>query len=480
MKKISAVFLGFSFVSCSTFQKMTNSEPQPPKIEFLTETPVVQKRVVSGVVTENDTSSQLKLLKDRLFSASNAKDLQILIDKLNTDYDTLPVDAQYATIQLSVLGCFKDFSIRTRPLFDDFRGGVDVADLFSPSAKKGVKIQEDPTQHLMKLLSTNLQIRLPRVNWQVWQDYFGVAKTTTERTKDIKKFVSQSDLKSYLGRECQPIISKARNRLSQLKNKEIIWNDKILEGPNSYTGETLTEDRFRDKSPDEQVKQIANYEISTELAKLDLALSWMGFYVAYESHAPEVAKYNFNFPEFLYGRAPISLSDKDTSERIQHPDRKRSFRLLESVGAEWMQFSKMALRESFLYMRLAIEQMRQSKIKSESYSEEDLLRMADRLQNLGQTLAGSHPLGLVGPSRQYIEVRLDEFFQKPPTDLKALMATNFDVRTKEKNAWNITAYQRYFPTVKDNDDIKTAKKALVEYLDKLPLSVYLAGVWSFL
>ncbi|MES2964071.1 MAG: hypothetical protein V4760_09290 [Bdellovibrionota bacterium] len=418
------------------------------------------KRNPAGNVA-NLMSPEFIGIRDRFLKVKTADELDQVLSDLNAKYDTLQAnDSRLFAAQAVTLIPFRGVVWRLIPV-----------------AQKA-KITHSAVLTMVKQISTGIGIFLPTQQWQAAFDYVslpyargGAVSTQLENEAQVQSFFSGPVMKSIL---------QARNRVAKidLKGKDVVWDNQLLYGPASFQDDL---DRYR---------LVGEVERWVVLANLHSTVAQLAFARAYSAEGSSDVMENIGR---LYGIdgwfSGVEGAPARDRVKVMRSGKFAKWGTLVPDGAQWTKASLSNLRASSEIMASVWNQIQRRpmgdswSIDPTFFQSRDIVRTGDmRVEDVVAMMKGPAKIRSA-VTGETVTVNIPAFYENPPRDLKALLATGFNtepewktmtfatagksVALKARNydsgspaAWDLNQYRTFLPEVQNGNDVKRAARVL--------------------
>jgi hypothetical protein len=371
--------------------------------------------------TEGEMSASTKVIRDGLLNAKTAKDLDILLVKLEAAYPTMDVAGKYFAAQILPLKNMRGIVWRLRPLVET-KG---VSGAFS-----GNRATHSAAVTMLRETAAGIDAYLPTDQWRAGFDY--VTQPSEEMTTaDQFKFVH--DLQAFTIAIVIPALKTASLRINDDvlpkmdTTTNFVWDNKVAYGTGSM---------------DDGVKRFVGHGRIEAMASRVMIMN--SIHAAYVGSA-----YNHDsLPQVvsamgqLYGidgflpKAELGVT-AEQRQRVFNSflsaDRSKGFLSIHPNGRGYMvkalEFARASVAESALIAK-ALQDLPANSNKGlnpllfQSSAQPFLMTGADRLNELMKVdQAGEVRSGLTGKS---VRVNISAFYTNPPMNLAYLMPNDWD------------------------------------------------------
>ena len=411
------------------------------------------RKISAASYGEGDLSEKFKDFRKEFLECKTADCLQGLLDKSEREYETYPADLKFFVAQFQMLRPFRGIVFRLRPIFENFNQSV-----------------HSMAVTILRTLASTMRVYLPTDQWEAGFKYVTVPSPNEAQDRQYTKI---HQFQTFLVTVAGKSVKKAHDRINAIYksnlSKPIVWDNKMFYGTGSFDDGL---DRYR----------VYDYaEIAATLGSLSMTLHSVAMFCAYEmDQMLDVAEAlgrlaglnGFKFFEDL------GVSARERTKVLRSPSYASFLKLKTGAvdGRALMKASGERLKDAvneFDSSWTALEPKAQNEyavLNSALYTPQkhyiDL-----RLKNMKALIAGNPEIRspITGET---VHVNVMNFFNNPPTDLKALLPTVFDATpdkltfTNDKNqkkeyrnyfrgmatGWNTAAWSPYFSDVKGDKE----------------------------
>jgi len=410
---------------------------------------------------ESTMTPQLIALRDSVLKANTPEQIDELLNKLDSEYESYPSSFKFVAAQFLVLKPMRGFFWRILPL-----------------------VEKNTMLHSMilsfaKTAAAQIKVYYPNGQWEAGWAY--LSEPYVKNGKVIGQIATEEALQAFLANTVYRNLRKATERLEALDlTQSMTWDNKIFYGSASYEDKI---DRYRLVGEVERLMTISSFHSNLAQLAFQRAYSLQGVVDLYA----DLGK--------LYGFDGIftgNVSGAPASERtaVVRAAKFASLGTLLPDGDSFTKLSLQHLQKSAYYASEAWDAL-QSRPVSETYVINSGPYLAApriqkiRISNLKAMLEGPAQIRSAATG-EIAEVNLTAFYETPPKDLKDLLATGFDGGSKwavkdltlgdgkstqvkfrnfyegRPDQWNVSALQPYFPKVSSSDDVRRTARILDE------------------
>jgi hypothetical protein len=452
--------------SATYHKKLNEMAPVTEKIGEPTITAVELQKVIeksekartpaaAGAVGEEKMSPKLREIRDRFLAVKTSDELDSLITDLDTQYDSLPADAKFLAAQVVPMQSLRGLIFKMRTVFE-----------------KRSKAAHSVVLTLAKNITTNFRIYLPQDSMKAVHEYF--MSPYYQDGQVVTVFQDEADIQGLLTGKFADQIWVANNRLANLKLSEpVVWDQRFSFGPDSFQDGLK---RFR--LVGELEKSLVQAAMMTTVASLEVLRAY-NIDGAIDLSA-DIGK--------LYGidgwglmNSVDGVSAKKITRAIQGHEQIGS---ILPEGNTAMRQALMASRWATTYAWAAWQASSKERKDENLYAIDSgywRVNRADIEHNLeiAYRIINSKAPEKIRSSvtGEVIEINYSKIFLNPPSNLQKFLPTGFDEKAKvtrkaltkmggptkdityrnyaegSPEAWNISAYNPYFPSITQNDDV---------------------------
>lgn len=470
------------FLAFSVFAKVTTWKEPFSWNKFLTEKEYVTfkkqykesggRKVASGA--EVAASEAFQKLTNEFLKSKTSDDIEHRLVELKQNYSQYPDDVKLAATLALRMKPFRGFVYRMLPI------------------ARQSKIVHTRLLTQLKNMFSGMQIYFPNDHTSA------VFKYLTEPYKGMpSQFESISELQDFFVTEVYPNKVDTIRAISKIDfSQNIVWDNKIVYGSESFQDDI------------QRYQMIGTSEKELVLAKLHRGAHNLLRFCAYEFPTKEFFKM-INGISKEYGYDVLKLGEVDG---VSEEDKVRIIRkwgegkmVLKKGGDEMTKESFKHLKESFYRSSLAWEQ-----IQHRSISDFDLINIAGIQSNAREINLNYDVLNNLFNGKAEIVSRIDKnnvvlvdlpaIYNHPVKDLTALLPVKFDQSSKTKElvevkgkkkkvykyknystgraiAWDVSAYNKLFPSMSSGADLPAMKRALGQsyggWVVTSPLSMFI-------
>lgn len=389
---------------------------------------------------------------------STADELDALIVKLEANYEKLSNDAKFVAAPLIALKPYRGIVVRLRPLFKD--------GLIKSGHVRGAPVTHAAVLTVLRMAAAGVNVFTPTPQWKAGFAYF------TEPSANLGSDISSDmALKRFVAYESLPAIEKLRDRMAALNlEKPIYFDNKLMLSKANFVAD---KDRFLMIGEAERKAVLSAILLFHSGVNGSMAYSWDGLIAACDSVA--------NVYGFQQTFAAEGATAKDRTAQL-NKFRNKLFVFDKTNGKVWMDRSFRSLKEGIRQGKLswmATQDYNQSSNGINMLFDPRVAMPFGRVintgfENLESMIEGTGVKSAV-VAGEVVDVNLTKFFTDPPDSMLAFLPTRFvegkneavlhgktyrDLTIGTPNGWNTSVYQKYFPSVKSDDDVKAAARIL--------------------
>tara|TARA_R110002072_G_scaffold276051_1_gene437322 strand:+ start:50107 stop:51609 length:1503 start_codon:yes stop_codon:yes gene_type:complete len=472
LKLMSILALGFSFsvnakIDVAKYKKYFSwtSSKEMPKAVKKARKRRVGRSFASNNVDLSHMSKEYKEMRDKVIGAKSADELHQMILNVEKKMDAYPADAKFLASMLVTLKPFRGIVYRMIPLVEKPR------------------ITHSFLRNQVKTMASNMRVYLPTEHWeagfayitQPYSDNGEVVKQFThpklfskDKTSGVIKF------QEYVATDIYPAITDSAKIVEEIEfEKPIIWDNKIVFGPESFQDEIL-ENRYR---------YMQEGERRLALSSLHMGLHYITYFNSYNIEgslklSKDIGKL-YGVDGFFGGAN--SREGAPSYKVSKQVNKYKDLYTINDMGQTYMELSFKHLQEGVRQLRLAREELRNEAPNRlfvlntgrldpwDENFEKTMANIECAIEDVdGDSKVCSVRSAITGET---VKVDLRKFYYNPPTDMKDLMPIAWDTeKTKIKNKklgvsypnyfwglptkWNAKAYSNYFPEAGANSDMR--------------------------
>lgn len=418
----------------------------------------IRSQIIGGPIYKNH-----QVTAEKSAGVKTPADIVALIKSLDSKYDSLETDAKFVAAQLIALKGMQSAVYRARHL-------IDTAEL-----TKSAIITS------LRLAASGQNVFFPTEQWKAGFDY--LTTPTEGMGPDIS---TEEELHKAILSEVRPDVEKMYARINALNfSKPIYFDNKMAFSSANFVSD---DDRYVVLGETERISTLSGMAFGISSMYVGLAYHWDRVF----DTADSVARI-YGFRATVSSLVPgLDFVDGATAEKRTSVIKKNGklFTLREG-GAQWTTAAYQWFVSGVQNAKIAW-----SMIKRDANSNSNInnvidprgflpfVRQNDATLSTIESLVHGEGVSSAVVMGETVNVKFKELFENPPKDLKAFLPTEFDkgqaviasplardtsgkLRGGYRNymkgsptAWDVKAYQAYFPDVKNNDDIKKAAKIL--------------------
>lgn len=413
----------------------------------------------------NIKTSQMQVLQKlvaELHSLKTSEQVQAYLEKLDASYESYPNDVKFYVASITPTMAFRGMFFRLRTMFEN-----------------SARFQHSQVLTFAKALATRSHMFLPYDHADALYEYVSSPYLVGDST--VAAFKDEADVQIWQVKELLPQLTKSISRLESLKLIDpIIWDQRVVHGAKSFQDDI---GRF---------KMIGEFEKNLAIASLYSSVSNLCVARAYNVEntialSREVGTL-YGFDGFGFNQvAGVS------AQKITNVMNKKAFRntgVLMVDGNMWMNKAYEASLRSIGRVKRAWNYSANLRDDEVFYvfntgylnvNREEIeqnLELIDRVvHSQGNEALRSAVTGEV------IQVNYKNLFTNPPRDLKSFLPNNFEKgATVTRNVvmpggkskkltyrnysegkpigWNTDAFQPYFPSIKEGQDVDRTLRVL--------------------
>ncbi len=417
--------------------------------------------------SENMMSKELKDFRKEFLAVQNSAQLDALLEKLDRNYDSYPNDLKFLAAQLIPLKTLRGIVWKMVPLFSK------------------AKFTQSALASMVQQLASAQRVFFPTPQWRSGFEYLTEPMAATDL-----RFNNMTELQLYfVGPVYRSVVENTRRLYAfNLSQKPIIWDNQFLYGTASFRDDL---DRYR---------TLGEAERQVTLAGMQSALYSIAMFRAYE--IPKFLELTQDIGK-LIGVDGFLLSPVDgvtARDRTAVMKKHTSNFTLSPSGTKWTNSALRHLRQAVQHSSIAWKELKERPASRVQMIDAAALVPFDRQAGLTieQLLAMVKGRAQVRSAitGDTIDVDLPKFFQNPPKSLLTLLPTDFEggeaYHTKalagggsakyrnyyrgRPTAWNLSAYQAYFPGLNNQTRVQTAARILSQawggFLPGIPLAAF--------
>ncbi len=416
-----------------------------------------------NLLGEDQMSPELKSVRDNIIGAKSADDIDNIIDKLESDYDSLPLDLRYFAAQFVSLKPFRGIVYRLTTL-----------------AKKE-KITNSALIVAVQSIVERYTVHFTNAHSSAMLNYI-IAPYTSKKGYVTSQFETASVFQNYLATEVYPSAAKSLARLQKLEigKETVLWDNKVVYGTTSFVDGL------------NRYKILADVDRLATISSIHTGLASLSYACAYNLDGITSLIKDEGLLIGLDGFKLGKVDGANDFERVKllKSDNFSSLFTLRDNGVAWTERALVHLRQGMNYIRIVWEETKNrpaheyaminsSKIIPWESNIEVNLTMAENLLREKTQIRSA----ITGET---IIVDLPSFFTNPPKDLKSLLPTSFDLKNKmidtklkskdtelnkisyrnyhygQATDWNLISFKTVFPELKSGKDVKVATRIFSE------------------
>lgn len=416
-----------------TYQFPTMHEAQfddPEYIEMKKEWTKQNRKVASAMsFNESDMSKDFRTLRDKWLQVSKASQMESLLKESKANYNSYSPDTKYFLAQMHLALPLRGIVWRMRKLFENNRKFL------------GNKSSHVAAIQLVRGAVTGLSTFLPTKQTDAGIEFF------TEPSAEMKnsdQFQSIAQFQQFIMQTLIPSMNDSIGKLlvlrKELKNENVIWDNKIVFGSATFEDELS---RFIGHGPAE-----FNFVIATLYkAEHDLFV-----YCAFnQDHSIKVAgeigaQFGIDSGSFSGDSSDLGITDKEKTGILRRAVASHHFLELRNdgnsgYGAKVLKEAYKALKNSVVFYERTYDYL-QTKDGSQAMALNPVLFQPEIKKNFDKGIANMKAV-VSGPAEvrdpvtgKTVSINLPAFYSQPPKSLGALMANGFEGGASEKNLTN--------------------------------------------
>ncbi|MFZ4713382.1 MAG: hypothetical protein ACOYL6_06710 [Bacteriovoracaceae bacterium] len=475
-KLLLVLSLSFSFstvwatTQTSAFeQRVLNEAPYVPSTLTLDEKEVanfgtIKRKPANNFSVDMETKDMktLQVIVSELHALKTPEQVQAFIEKLEANYNSYPNNVKFFAASIIPTKAFRGSFYRLRTLFE-----------------KKSKFLHSQVLTMAKKMATRNNVYLPTDYSRAIYDYAASPYFVNGRLAST--FTSEADVQIWQVKELLPLLETAASRLSALKLVEpIIWDQKIAFGPDSFQ-----DDIGRFKQIGEFEKNIAIASIYSSISSLSMARAY-SMENAIEMYKDLGSLYGFD------GFGLFNAVDGVSAKKVSRVLNKRAFKntaTIMSDGKFWMSKAYDNSQNAIRSLKKAWSNSANTRsdenfyLFNTGYLNVNRDEIEQNLQIMDRVVTSQGVESLRSAvTGEVVQVNYKNLFIDPPKDLKAFLPTGFDEKStisrkiavagKEAvvtyrnyaegspTAWNVEAFEPYFPSIKKNSDVYKTVRVL--------------------
>lgn len=420
------------------------------------------ERKIANTISEEMMSAEYRSFRDKFLKIKTSEEYDNLLNELENGYEKYPTDLKYVAARMTPIKELRGILYRLTPVMEK------------------EKVTHSYFLTMVRRIVAQMTLFFPLDHADATFEYF--AKPYMENGKVVTQFNTVRDFQTHLGTKVYAKMILSANRVASinLTKDKVLWDNKIFNGSESFADDIA---RFR---------VIGEAEKNASMFRLHRGMAFINRFAAY--NLEHLMGYTKDMGK-LYGVDGFfsEVDGAPSYKRVKIAQKKKykDLFVLTSNGKDWMSQSFAHIQESVKYLRLLSEELKDAPANSFARINPVRVTAWEREINSGlDTLESvvNGPTELRSPiTGEVIQVNLPEFYVNPPSDLKELLPVSWDLSDKDiktdlkvketrkfakagkkevevplkyrnyywgrPTAWNAVAYKKYFPSVKNNQDI---------------------------
>lgn len=383
----------------------------------------------------------------------NGAELAALITKYEGAYDKLSPSAQIIAAQLIALKPYRGILYRLRPVAE----------------AQGTPVIHGSIISYLRALNAGVNNLYPSDQWKAGFDY--IARPYANMGPQIK---NENELNQFIAAQVLPTQIALVHKVYRIDlSKPVYFDNKIFWDKANFVTD---QDRFPMIGIPEKLAYLAAISGNVSAIYASLGYDWSDLFKATQGFWKV---YGFNT---MFAR-PDNMTAKQRRDEIV--SNTKLFTKLPggekhtAKAYEWFIHSLRFTKASWKHLQAAGKDKGDSKsiaLMDPQAFTPFTRQINTTFGNIDEVIAGKG-IGSAVVGGETVDVNFKEIFMNPPEDLKALLPTQFedgdrevvdsDTGLKYRNysrgnpkGWDVSKYQRYFPGVKTNDDVKRTARVL--------------------
>ncbi|MEK7358439.1 MAG: hypothetical protein AAB250_18490 [Bdellovibrionota bacterium] len=407
-------------------------------------------------------SAEFIAVRDRFLRVKSAEELDRLLIELNGKYDSFQsADTKLFAAQAVTLIPLRGFVWRMIPV-----------------AEKA-KITHSAVLTMVKQIASGIGVYLPTQQWKAAFDFVSLPFMRSGAV--AVQFQSEVQVQAFLTKYVLPAAITAVRRVQKidLKGKEVVWDNQLLYGPASFQDDL---DRYR---------LIGEIEKTIVQANIHSTIAQLAFARAYTAQGTNDVVENigrlYGIDGFMWQR--VEGAPAKDRVGVMRSAKFAKWGTLVSDGPNWTKAALSNIRASARLMSGVWNQI-QRRPMGEGWSVDPTFFQSRDIVRTGDMRVEDVVAMTKGPAKirsavtgETVMVNMPAFYENPPRDLKALLATGFneepewktinfkvagkDVPVKARNYesgsatnWDINQYRTFLPEARNGGDVKRAARVL--------------------
>jgi hypothetical protein len=464
IKKLMIFCFLFSVASTNSFAKFKLGKPTlkaPPTLqgqyqfmsdkdyemaisnaEKMAERKISSSDASTDSITADMMSKELNEFINRIIKIKTADELEALINKIDSEYETYPTDLKFYVAQIVPLRASRGWLYKIRPLFESH------------------KLTHSVLLTMAKSFATAQSVLFPQAHWEAAYDF------VTSPSKTDKEFFNDiSEIQNFAVSNVYNELLKASNRLKELKIESyIIWDNRVNFGTDSFKDDLA---RFR---------YIREGEKHAVIASLDSAMANILIGASYNMQ--DALNVSSKFGNLAgYDVFSSSVNGVTAKERRTVLMKFPKFLTIKEDKAinEYLTIALSLSKESIREAKIAYTQLKKIPKSPWNFIDYSALNTYQdtnlkTLNNLENAFSKPYEIKSV-VTGNILQTNIPLMFTKPPHDLKVFLPNKFneqpeflpnEVRNFKSGraiGWDLNQFKPYFPNITDTG-IETATQIL--------------------